>query len=133
MNREQELELRLAESQHTEAELRRVVDILLAQGDAVFASRSWRLGRGLLAPLETLLRRLGRGGGVAQDTQHWRGIAAAHDDALARRRVLLQALCDDADGARDLDPLLAELWRQVAQENAVSDDASRDASPINPA
>ena len=126
MNREQELELRLAESQHTETELRRVVDILLMQGEAVFASRSWRLGRGLLAPLDWLLRRLGRGAAVAQDTRHWREIVAAHDDALARRRVLLQALCDDAGTARDLDPLLSELWRQVAQETAVRNDASHD-------
>lgn len=126
MNREQELELRLAESQHTETELRRVVDILLAQGEAVFASRGWRLGRALLAPLEWLLQRLGRGAAVAQDTRHWREIAAAHDDALARRRVLLQALCDDAGTARDLDPLLSTLWQQVAQEAAVRDDAIHD-------
>lgn len=125
MNHEQELELRLAESRHTETELRRVIDILLGQGEAVFGSRSWRLGRRLLAPLDWLLRRLGRGGGVAQDTAHWRDIVAAHDDALARRRVLLQALCDDVDGARDLDPLLRDLWQQVAQEAAVRDDASR--------
>lgn len=126
MNREQELELRLAESRHTETELRRVIDILLVQGEAVFASRSWRLGRLLLAPLEWLLRRSGRGGGSAQDSAHWHRIVAAHDDALARRRVLLQALCDDANSARDLDPLLTGLWRQVAQEAAVRDDATPD-------
>lgn len=129
MNREQELELRLAEAQHTETELRRVIDILLVQGEAVFASRSWRLGRAALLPVEWLLQRLGRVGGVAQDTAHWRDIVAAHDDALARRRVLLQALCDDADAARDLDPLLRDLWRQLAQEAAVRDYPGHDAEP----
>lgn len=123
MNREQELELRLAESRQVEAELRHVIDILLAQGEAVFRSRSWRLGRALLAPLEWLLRRSGRAAAVAQDTQHWRRIVAAHDDGLARRRVLLDALCDDAGAARDLDPLLQQLWQRVAQENPPRDDA----------
>lgn len=123
MNREQELELRLAESRQVEAELRHVIDILLQQGEAVFRSRSWRLGRALLAPLDWLLRRSGRDTGVAQDTQHWRRIVAAHDDGLARRRVLLDALCDDNAKARDLDPLLQQLWQRVAQENPVRDDA----------
>ncbi|TDR41111.1 hypothetical protein DFR29_11123 [Tahibacter aquaticus] len=123
MNREQELELRLAESRQVEAELRHVIDILLQQGEAVFHSRSWRLGRALLAPVDWLLRRGGRSTAVAQDTQHWRRIVAAHDDGLARRRVLLDALCDDAAAARDLDPLLQQLWQGVAQENPVRDDA----------
>lgn len=117
MHRENELELRLAESRHTEAELRRVIDILLSEGDAVFRSRSWRLGRALVG---LAARLLGRRLPDAQDGAHWHRIAAAHDDALARRRVLLERLCVDAGQVEDLDAVLADLWRDVAAERAVT-------------
>jgi hypothetical protein len=115
MNREQELELRLAESRHTETELRRVIDVLLHEGDAVFASRSWRLGRGLTGLVERLRRLLGGAPAPAQDAAHWRRIVAAHDDGLARRRALLERLCAKQP-VEDLDSVLAELWNGVAAE-----------------
>lgn len=119
MNREHELELRLAESRHTEAELRRVIDILLGEGEAVFASRSWRVGRALTRSIDTLRRLFGRHVPPAQDAAHWRAIVAAHDDALSRRRALLERLC--ADGAsEDLDAVLAELWRHAGAEYSVA-------------
>lgn len=119
MNREHELELRLAESRHTETELRRVIDTLLGEGDAVFASRSWRIGRALTRSLERLQRVFGRVVPPAQDAAHWHTIVAAHDDALARRRALLERLC--ADGAdEDLDAVLAELWRNAGAERSVA-------------
>ncbi|MCQ4165681.1 hypothetical protein [Tahibacter harae] len=111
MNREQELELRLAESRHTETELRRVIELLLREGEAVFASRSWQLGRALLRPLEWLLR---RAPGSAQDAAHWRRIAAAHDEDLARRRRLLEQLCADPAAEQELDAVLGRLWRERA-------------------
>jgi hypothetical protein len=120
MNREQELELRLAESRHTETELRRVVDILLAEGDAVFASRSWRLGRAAVRAVEWLQRRLGRTPPPAQDAAHWRGIVAAHDAALARRRALLERLCVATDTEEDLDDVLAQLWRHAGTEHSAA-------------
>lgn len=116
MNREQELALRLAESRHTEAELRRVIDILLAEGDAVFASRSWRLGRALVRVAQWLQQRLGRTPAAAQDAAHWRRIIAAHDDNLARRRALLERLCVDGAVEEDLDAVLAQVWREVGAE-----------------
>ena len=116
MNRERELELRLAESRHTEAELRRVIDILLAEGDAVFASRSWRLGRAVTRAAEWLQLRLGRTPAPAQDAAHWRRIVAAHDDSLARRRALLERLCVDGAVEEDLDAVLAQVWREVGAE-----------------
>ena len=125
MDREQELALRLAESQHTEAELRRVIDILLNEGEAVFASRSWRLGRSLTRGASWLLRRLGRDSGVAQDSAHWQRIVAAHDDALARRRTLLEQLCRDDGELQDLDPILRQLWRDAAAENCATEAAPR--------
>jgi hypothetical protein len=111
MNREQELELRLAESRHTETELRRVIDLLLREGEAVFASRSWTLGRALLRPLEWLLR---RPAGSAQNAAHWQRIAAAHDADLARRRHLLEQLCRDPAAVQELDAVLGALWRERA-------------------
>jgi hypothetical protein len=125
MDREHELALRLAEAQHTETELRRVIDMLLQQGDAVFASRSWRLGRGLTRGVEWLLRRLGRDSAVAQDSGHWRRIVAAHDDGLARRRALLEQLCRDDAAAQDLDPVLEQLWRDAATEDCVTPTSPR--------
>lgn len=119
MNREHELELRLAESRHSEAELRRVIDILLAEGDALFRSRSWRLGRALTRGVERLLRRAGRALPPAQDGAHWHRIVAAHDDALARRRALLERLCVDDEAVEDLDAVLDQLWRQVGAEHSV--------------
>lgn len=116
MNRERELELRLAESRHTEAELRRVIDILLTEGDAVFASRSWRLGRAVTRVAEWLQRRLGGTPAAAQDAAHWRRIVAAHDDGLARRRALLERLCVDGAAEQDLDAVLAQVWREVGAE-----------------
>lgn len=116
MNREQELELRLAESRHTEAELRRVIDILLTEGDAVFASRSWRLGRALTRAVEWLQRCFGRTPAAAQDVAHWRRIVAAHDDGLARRRALLERLCVDGTAEEDLNAVLAQLWREAGAE-----------------
>lgn len=118
MNRERELELRLAESRHTETELRRTIDILLGEGDAVFASRSWRLGRALTRLAERLLRAIGRNAPPAQHAAHWRAIVAAHDDALARRRALLERLCVDGTDEH-LDAVLAELWRGVAAERSI--------------
>lgn len=119
MNREHELELRLAESRHTETELRRLLDVLLHEGDAVFASRSWRLGRALTRAADALLRLVGRGAPTAQDAAHWRSIVAAHDDALARRRALLERLCVDG-AAEDLDSVLDALWRDVGNEPVVA-------------
>lgn len=116
MNREQELQLRLAESRHTEAELRRVIDILLAEGDAVFASRSWRLGRAVTRAAGWLHQRFGGAPAAAQDAAHWRRIVAAHDDGLARRRALLERLCVDGAAEEDLDAVLAQVWREVGAE-----------------
>lgn len=116
MNREPELELRLAESRHTEAELRRVIDILLTEGDAVFASRSWRLGRAVTRAVGWLQRRLGGTPAAAQDAAHWRRIVAAHDDGLARRRALLERLCVDGAAVEDLDAVLAQVWREAGAE-----------------
>ncbi len=116
MNREHELDLRLAESRHTEAELRRVIDILLSEGDAVFASRSWRVGRGLVRIAEWLQRLVGCTPAAAQDSAHWRRIVAAHDDGLARRRALLERLCLDGTVEEDLDAVLAQVWREVGAE-----------------
>lgn len=115
MNREQELELRLAESRHTETELRRVIDVLLHEGDALFASRSWRIGRRLTGAADWLRRRLGGAPAAAQDAAHWHRIVAAHDAGLARRRALLERLCA-RQPVEDLDTVLAELWRGVAAE-----------------
>lgn len=115
MNREQELELRLAESRHTETELRRVIDVLLHEGDALFASRSWRIGRRLTGAADWLRRRLGGAPAAAQDAAHWHRIVAAHDAGLARRRALLDRLCA-RQPVEDLDTVLAELWHGVAAE-----------------
>jgi hypothetical protein len=116
MNRDHEFELRLAEAAHTESELRRIVDILLAEGDAVFASRSWRWGRRLTGIAAALLRPFGVASPPAQDAAHWHRIVAAHDDALRRRRLLLEQLA--ADPAREVDvaELLATLWREAGDE-----------------
>jgi hypothetical protein len=119
MNRERELELRLAESRHTETELRRVIDILLSEGDAVFASRSWRLGRALTRLAERVQRLFGRRVPEAQHAAHWRAIVAAHDDTLARRRALLERLSVDGSN-ENLDAVLAELWRGVAAERSIT-------------
>ncbi|MBL8299929.1 MAG: hypothetical protein JNN30_16440 [Rhodanobacteraceae bacterium] len=119
MNREHELELRLAESRHTEAELRRVIDVLLSAGDTVFASRSWRMGRVLSRGLEILPRLFGRPLPAAQDAAHWRAIVAAHDAALVRRRALLERLCVDGS-CEDLDAVLAELWRHAQAEHGAA-------------
>lgn len=119
MTREHELELRLAEARHTETELRRVIEILLGEGEAVFASRTWRFGRVLAGGIDGLRRLFGHSVPPAQDTAHWRAIVAAHDDALSRRRALLERLC--ADGAvEDLDAVLAELWRHAGAEHSVA-------------
>lgn len=119
MNPEHELQLRLAESRHTETELRRLIDILLHEGDAVFASRSWRIGRALTGMADALLRLVGRGAPAAQHAAHWHRIVAAHDDALARRRALLERLCVDG-AAEDLDNVLEALWRDVGNEPVVA-------------
>lgn len=119
MNREHELELRLAESRHTETELRRVIDIVLAEGDAVFASRSWRIGRALTRAVERVQRLFGRAVPAAQHAAHWRAIVAAHDDALVRRRALLERICVDG-ASEDLDAVLAELWRGVGAERSTA-------------
>lgn len=119
MNREHELELRLAEARHTEAELRQVIDILLGEGDAVFASRSWRIGRAVTRSIERLQRLFGRTAPAAQHAAHWRTIVAAHDDALARRRALLERLCVDGTN-EDLDAVLAGLWRATGAEHRIT-------------
>ena len=118
MNRDPEFELRLAEAAHTEAELRRLLDILIAEGEAVFASRSWRLGQRLTDIATAVLRPFGFKPAPPQDAAHWRRIVAAHDDALRRRRLLLEQLVADPDAEVDAAALLATLWREVGDERA---------------
>ena len=118
MNRDFELDLRLAEAAHTEAELRKLLDILVGEGEAVFASRSWRLGKRLTDLAATLLRPFGFRAAPAQDAAHWRRLLAAHDDALRRRRQLLDELCADPGAEVDIDALLARLWREAGDERA---------------
>lgn len=118
MNRDYEFELRLAEAAHTEAELRRLLDVLIGEGDAVFASRSWRLGKRLTDMLSAVLRPFGFRPAPAQDAAHWRRIVAAHDDALRRRRLLLDQLVADPDAEIDPAELLATLWRDAGDEQA---------------
>src|SRR4051812_18117117 len=65
---------RLADAQAAQAEWRAVSEILLRQGEAVFASRRWRWGSRLSRPIETLLRWCGRDVPAAQDIAHWRDI-----------------------------------------------------------
>ena len=116
MNRDDEYELRLAEAAHTERELRGIVDMLLAEGDAVFASRSWRWGRRLTGIVAALLRPFGFVPAPAQDAGHWRRIVAAHDDALRRRRLLIEELAADPARERDVAELLETLWRDAGDE-----------------
>ena len=108
------MEWQLAEAEATEAELRSVIALLLREGDAVFASRRWRLGSMLLRPLEWVLRGLGCSLPAAQDGAHWRDIVDAHIDAIARRRALLQQLT--ASGERDVAEELAQRWREAGAE-----------------
>jgi hypothetical protein len=114
-----ELEQQLAEALATEAQLRALIDTLLEQGDAVFASRRWRLGSALLRPIEAVLRACGRALPRAQDAAHWRVLAGAQFDAIARRRALLQQLLEH--GERDAETALAQLWRDVAAESVNAD------------
>jgi hypothetical protein len=122
-----ELEQQLAEAQAAEAQLRALLDTLLAQGEAVFASRRWRLGGALLKPLEALLRACGRELPRAQDAAHWRALVGAQLDAIARRRALLLQLLER--GEQDAEATLAQLWRGVAAEAVNADDASPRKSP----
>lgn len=119
MNRDFELELRLAEAAHTETELRKLLDILVGEGEAVFASRSWQLGKRLTDLAATLLTPFGFRAAPAQDTAHWHRLVAAHDDALRRRRLLLDQLCADPDAETDADALLEQLWRETADEQVL--------------
>ena len=80
-----ELEQQLAEALAAQAQLRAVLDTLLAQGEAVFSSRRWRLGSALLRPLEVVLRACGHALPPAQDASHWRALVGAQlggDDDL---------------------------------------------------
>jgi hypothetical protein len=122
-----ELEQQLAEAQAAEAQLRALLDTLLAQGEAVFASRRWRIGAALLRPIEALLRAAGRELPKAQDAAHWHALAAAQLDAIARRRALLQQLFEH--GERDAGAALAQLWRGVAAEAVNTDNAAARESP----
>ncbi|UXI67958.1 hypothetical protein [Tahibacter amnicola] len=120
VSREHELSLRLAEAAYTEEQLRRVIAQLLEEADAVFASRSWRIGRGLTALAGRLLGLVGIRLPTAQDAGHWRRIVAAHDDVLRRRRLLLERLVADAAVREgDLDSVLAQLWTAVGEESAL--------------
>jgi hypothetical protein len=116
MNRDYEFELRLAEAAHTEEQLRKLLDILIGEGEAVFASRSWRLGKRLTDIAATLLHPFGFKPAPAQDAAHWHRIVAAHDDALRRRRLLLDQLVADPDATVDIAALLATLWREAGDE-----------------
>lgn len=122
-----ELEQQLAEAEAAETQLRAVIDTLLAQGEAVFASRRWRLGAALLRPLEILLRACGRDVPEAQDAAHWRALAGAQLDAIARRRALLRQL--SGSGECDAETAVARLWQEVAAEHATRGDAATSPPP----
>lgn len=122
-----ELEQQLAQAQAAEAQLRALLDTLLAQGEAVFSSRRWRLGGALLKPLEALLRVCGRELPKAQDAAHWRALVGAQLDAIARQRALLQQLLER--GERDAESALAQLWRGVAAESINAGSAAPRESP----
>jgi hypothetical protein len=112
MSDSQKMQWQLDEAAATQAELRAVIDVLLREGEAVFASRRWRWGSALLRPLEFVLRRAGRDLPPAQDIAHWRGIVDAHAEAIARRHALLQQLTHT--GERNTAEALAQLWRDVS-------------------
>ncbi len=109
----QELVQRLAEAEAAQAELQALIDVLLREGEAVFASRRWRLGAALLRPLEALLRALGRPLPPAQDAAHWHALVRAHRAAIAQRAALLAQLQEA--GARDLPEALAALQAAAAR------------------
>jgi len=92
-----ELAQRLAEAEHAEHELRALIEILLRENEAVFASRSWRIGNALAGTLRFVLKLAGRGLPLPQHAGHAREIATAHLDVLERRRVLLERLQDRAE------------------------------------
>ncbi len=102
------LERRLAEAAHTEAALRELIAILQREGEAVFASRSWRLGTALTGLLRAPLAWLGRTLPPAQSAAHWHELVAAHLDGLERRRALLAAL--EAEPGAPAEAVLAGLW-----------------------
>ena len=107
-----ELEWRLAEAEAAATEWRAVADALVREGEAVFASRRWRLGSVLLRPLEWLLQRAGRPLPPAQDAAHWRELAAAHAAAIASRRELLRQRM--AAGEIDAPNAIAGVWDAAA-------------------
>lgn len=115
-----ELEQQLAEALAAQAQLRAVLDTLLAQGEAVFSSRRWRLGSALLRPLEVVLRACGHALPPAQDASHWRALVGAQLDAIARRCELVQQSLDH--GERDTAAVLAHLWSGVSAESVNADD-----------
>ena len=113
----QELVQRLAEAEAAQAELQALIDVLLREGEAVFASRRWRLGAALLRPLEALLRVLGRPLPPAQDAAHWHALVQAQRAAIAQRAALLAQLQDA--GARELPEALAALQAAAARARTV--------------
>lgn len=115
------VELRLAEAAYTEASLRELVEILLHESDAVFASRSWRLGTALTGALGRVRAWFGRPLPAAQSAAHLRGIATAHLDELARRRHLLDQMVNQPTPPEDAEDALREFWRTIGTEQVIAD------------
>jgi hypothetical protein len=115
------VELRLAEAAYTEASLRELVEILLHEGDAVFASRSWRVGATLSGAAGRVLAWFGKPLPPAQSAAHLRAIAAAHLDELARRRLLLEQMVTAPSSPEDAEDALREFWRTIGTEQVIAD------------
>jgi hypothetical protein len=118
--REHELTLRAAEAEHVASERARVIAMLLSRGDAVFASRRWRVGSALVDVAARVLRWFGSRTEPPQSARQWRDIVAAHEDALLRRRALLDQLCR-ADVEVDAVDLMHQAWTDIGAEHVVRD------------
>lgn len=105
-----ELAQRLVEAEHVERELRGLVEILLRENEAVFASRSWRIGHALATVLRFVGKLAGRDLPSPQYAGHAREIAVAHLETLKRRRGLLERL--QVEGEIDVARALAAIVRE---------------------
>jgi hypothetical protein len=106
-----DLERRLAEAEAAAAQWRGVAETLVGEGEALFASRRWRLGTLLLRPVEALLRTLGRPLPPAQHAAAWRERADALAAQLAQRQALLRQQAEA--GERDVQDALEALWQRA--------------------
>ncbi|MEO8671237.1 MAG: hypothetical protein ABI411_07970 [Tahibacter sp.] len=115
--------LRLVAAQATEQQLRELVQVLLAQGDALLASRSWRIGSAVTGAMARCARLLGGAPPVPQSARHWHEIVDAHYDRLQRQQVLLEQLCARDDVAENADAVLARFWVSAGGERVLTGSA----------